>query len=121
MSAGSQQIRPLSDDEIALLARMVKGLSNESTLLAFIRGAMVSDMDDGGMRSLRFHVESDKRRRKRAIRTATFRDLDGVLVSLELSVDEDDIPFELDVWKVDFSALKRLPKPEELCISKSTS
>ena len=41
-------------------------------------------------------------------------DDDGVLVSIELTVDERDELFELDFWKVDFSPLRRYPNPEDL-------
>lgn len=41
-------------------------------------------------------------------------DDDGVSVIIELNVDERDKLFELDLWKVDFSPLRRYPNPEDL-------
>jgi len=38
-----------------------------------------------------------------------FTDADGVEVLISLNVDADGRPFELDVWKTDFSPLVRMP------------
>lgn len=75
--------------------------------------ALVTEMRDGGMGSIRFLGGSD-RRRAGSIAEAKYVDDDGVVVSIELSVDEKDNLFELDLWKVDFSPLLRYPKPEDL-------
>lgn len=75
--------------------------------------ALVTEMQDGGMGSVRFLGGSD-RRRAGSIAEAKYLDDDGVVVSIELSVDEKDNLFELDLWKVDFSPLLRYPKPEDL-------
>ncbi len=72
------------------------------------------DMDDGGMGSIRFvprdNVMSvDNRRFGGEVSACSFTDEDGVLVSVALYVDTSGCPFELDVWKVDFSPLIRMP------------
>ena len=41
-----------------------------------------------------------------------FLDTDGVPVIASLNLDQDGIPFELDVWKVDFSPTERLRRPD---------
>jgi len=76
-------------------------------------GALVVEMRDGGMGSIRFLNGSD-RRRSRSIAEAEYMDDDGVSVIIELNVDERDKLFELDLWKVDFSPLRRYPNPEDL-------
>ncbi len=38
-----------------------------------------------------------------------FKDEDGVDVIASLNVDQNMIPYELDVWKTDFSPLIRIP------------
>lgn len=38
-----------------------------------------------------------------------FTDADGVEVLASLNVDQDGRPFELDMWKTDFSPLIRIP------------
>ena len=75
--------------------------------------ALVVEMRDGGMGSIRFLNGSD-RRRYRSIAQAEYMDDDGVSVSIELNVDERDELFELDLWKVDFSPLRRYPDPKDL-------
>jgi hypothetical protein len=69
-------------------------------------------MNDGGMGSLRF-VGSADRRFGKCIGEAEFDDLDGVPVSVALNVDQYGQLFELDLWKVDFSPLKRIAARDE--------
>lgn len=83
------------------------------SVMAGLDGALVVDMRDGGMGTIRF-LNGGDRRRSRPIAEAEYMDDDGVSVSIELTVDESDELFELDFWKVDFSPLKRYPNPEEL-------
>ena len=44
-----------------------------------------------------------------AVAELEFTDSDGVPVSVSLYVDQEGRPFELDLFKADFSALRRLP------------
>jgi len=78
-----------------------------------LEDALVAEMQDGGMGSIRFLGGTD-RRRAGSLAKAKYVDDDGVTVSIELNVDEGGKPFELDFWKVDFSPLRRYPSPEEL-------
>ena len=75
--------------------------------------ALVAEMQDGGMGSIRFLGEID-RCRAGSLAQAKYVDDDGVTVSIELNVDEAGKLFELDFWKVDFSPLHRYPTAEEL-------
>jgi hypothetical protein len=77
--------------------------------------ALVEDMNDGAMGSLRFlGVERQDRHAARTIGEAEYVDEDGTVVSIALIVDEAGEPFELDFWKVDFSKLLKYPEPHEL-------
>lgn len=78
-----------------------------------LEDALVTEMQDGGMGSIRFLGGND-RHRARSIAEARYIDDDGVVVSIELNVDETDNLFELDFWKVDFSPLLRYPNPDDL-------
>ena len=89
----------------------------ERDLVAFILGqhspfqdhfGLVDEMNDGGMDSLLF-VGAAGRRFARCIGECEFDDADGVLVSVALNLDQRDELFELDLWKVDFSPLQRIP------------
>jgi len=42
---------------------------------------------------------------------AEFQDADGVALSITINVDQHGSLFEMDVWKVDFTPLIRLPSP----------
>jgi hypothetical protein len=84
---------------------------------ASLEDALVVEMLDGGMGSIRFLSGSD-RRRSRSIAGAEYVDDDAVLVSIELNVDEKEELFERDFWKVDFSPLRRYPNPEDLKLLK---
>jgi len=67
-------------------------------------------MNDGGMGSLKIMSSPtiDPRFGSRASE-CWFNDSDGVLVTAVLNLDQEGRPFEIDVWKVDFSPLKRWP------------
>lgn len=83
----------------------------------FISETQCSDMKDGGMGSLHFMprgqmVANDDREFGYEMSACHFTDKDGVLVSVALYADSLGRPLELDVWKVDFSPLIRMPNEE---------
>jgi hypothetical protein len=70
-------------------------------------------MDDGGMGSLRLtmaEVPSGNRRFGRKVAEHQFTDSDGVAVLASLYLDQNDLPFEMDVWKTDFSPVSDRPE-----------
>lgn len=77
-----------------------------------LKSLRVSDMDDGGMGSLRFTSAKEHPRYGRTIAEGWFKDADGMPVALALYVDRDNDLFEVDSWKVDFSPRLRLPQSE---------
>lgn len=77
----------------------------------------VQDMRDGGMGSLRFSG-AERRRFGSTLAEAEFRDADGTLVSVALMLDEAGELFELDIWKVDFSPLLRIPPVDQITITR---
>jgi hypothetical protein len=107
--------RKLRKEEAALIAAMVRSNPKASELLRSLSERRVEDMNDGGMCSLRFQtVDNRQRRFGKKIAEAEFTDEDGTPVSAVVNVDENGELFELDIWKVDFSPLKRYPRPEQL-------
>ena len=73
---------------------------------------VVSPMDDGGMGSLSLSLppyDSENHSFGREVSTCNFLDSDGVLVIASLYLDENDRLFELDMWKVDFQPLLKIP------------
>jgi hypothetical protein len=104
--------RKLRKEELDLITAMARHSRKSNEVLS---ERLVEDMKDGGMGSVRFK-DSDNRERRlgKKIAEAEFRDQDGIPVSAVLNLDDKGQLFELDMWKVDFSALKRYPRPEEL-------
>jgi|SRR6188768_332826 len=110
MSAESIQYREPSEPERRLLAAMARLVPEMDP--GWLEGIKVRLMDDGGMGSLELvpqgtHVS--QRRFGRKVAEYQFTDADGVEVLISLNVDADGRPFELDVWKTDFSPLVRMP------------
>ena len=80
---------------------------------------LVEQMADGGMGSLRFlipSIENSMRRLGEVFAQGEFNDEDGVPVSFTVNLDKDGKLFELDLWRVDFEPLKRLPRKNEVVI-----
>jgi hypothetical protein len=75
--------------------------------------SLVIDMKDGNMGSIRF-VNAGHRTLGKVLAEAEYKDADGVPVSIAINADNNGDLFELDFWKVDFSALKRYPQPSDL-------
>ena len=99
--------RLLSVSETALIMFIAAG-GLPSAMLADLHDRSVREMDDGRMGSLQFVGAADRRMGSTA-GYAEFEDADGVPVSVALLLDQEGQLFELDIWKVDFSPLIRIP------------
>ena len=96
---------------------MVRGLPAEHDVLSGIEDAVVEDMNDGGMGSLKFvRLSSEKSRFAKQLREATFADKDGVPVSITINLDQSGHLFELDIFKADNSPLRKFPAPGDVLI-----
>ncbi len=73
-------------------------------------------MDDGGMGSLAF-VSRKGKKYGGILAEAEFHDADGTLVSAALFLDQEGELYELDIWKVDFSPLIRIPSVDKMKIA----
>ena len=74
----------------------------------------VYTMNDGGMGSIRFVVNEDIHIYQRDLIQADYTDEDDVPVFISLNLNTDDKLFELDIFKGDFSPLKKYPTPQDL-------
>ncbi|MGL4426336.1 MAG: DUF6984 family protein [Alphaproteobacteria bacterium] len=104
--------RPLKNEEKKLLLDILKNVPNSESLAKNLEISSVEDMEDGKMGSIKFINESSKIKSKKfgsVLKALETLDLDGVPISISLNLDEDGELFELDVWKVDFSPLKKFP------------
>jgi hypothetical protein len=75
---------------------------------------IVRPMSDGGMGSLAIAPFDSSRKLGSSPAECHFYDFDGIPVSLELNLDQDGRPFEIDVWRVDFAPTVRWPQRTEL-------
>ena len=101
---------PTSDE--SRLLRELATIADIEDPEAWVKSLQVVDMDDGGMGSLKLAVPTSTgiRRGLVACRAAVqFTDADGVEVVASLNANEDGVPFELDMWKTDFTRLIRIP------------
>ena len=74
---------------------------------------MVEEMADEGMGSVQFvnpNKPSRTRRMLERIAEKEFWDVDGVPILVSLNVDEVREIFELDIWKADFTPVRRFPR-----------
>jgi Domain of unknown function (DUF6984) len=107
--------RRLRKEEAELIAAIVRDSANAGEIVKSLPTRLVQDMTDGGMGSVRFKSKDDSAPRFGSkIGEAEFTDADGVPVSVVINLDADGALFELDMWKADFSPLKRYPAPREL-------
>jgi hypothetical protein len=103
-------MRSLSEGE----RRVVSHLIAAAGFAAEVAALRATPMDDGGMGSLRFSSATDSPRFGAVLGEAWFMDADSVPVSAALYVDQNGSLFELDVWKVNFSPLRRWPEAHHI-------
>jgi hypothetical protein len=100
--------RQLQDEERKLIAYLWGLRAPGNALPPEIR---VRELEDGGMGSLSFVSSKLRRSIGQVAGECSFPDADGVLVVAALLLDEDGDLYELDLWKVDFAPLIRIPDP----------
>ncbi|RYX87687.1 hypothetical protein EON73_00855 [bacterium] len=101
-------MRNLKKEEFDLIVAILKGEDNADELIKELPYLIVEEMNDGGMGSLKF-VSSTEKGFGKEIGEITLSDLDGVPVSFALNLDREGKLYELDVFKADFSKLKKFP------------
>ena len=107
--------RKLRKEEADLIAAIVRDNPLAEQVIRSLPRQLVKDSPDGGMGSLRFKAAADHDQRfSKEIGEVLFADQDGVMVSATVNLDNNDELFELDIWKTDFSPLKRYPQPDEV-------
>lgn len=98
-------------DEARLLLELARiaGLDDPE---GWLRELTVRPMKDGGMGSLDLAAATPESARSGLVvpkASVQFADEDGTQVIATLNADESGVPMELDVWKTDFSRLRRIP------------
>lgn len=108
----TMDVRSLRPQERALLTAMLKDKPHGARILDRLDAYKVVDMEDDGTGSVRVIPSTDtKQLYAGAIATAEFADVDGVPLLVSVHMDESGELFEIDIWKVDYSPLKKYPSP----------
>ncbi|WP_010514209.1 DUF6984 family protein [Leptospira licerasiae] len=105
-----KNFRKITLDEGRLLKFLIKKSDIELYKRININKLKVQEMDDGGMGSLVFLTNNKERKMDKCIANTSFYDEDGTEVSATLNIDQYGDLYELDLWKVDFSRLKKIPE-----------
>jgi hypothetical protein len=104
-------MRKPSTDELRLIEALV-ARSSEQLVGDWREKLFVETMNDGGMGSLLLFPDgrgSDGRKFGGTASELHFEDADGVEVSVTLNLDQAGAMFEVDIWRVDFRPLIRIP------------
>jgi hypothetical protein len=105
-------MRTITNNEYDFLLRVENAKGKSLHALGLSSTALVEQMSDGGMGSIRFVDQanaSSSRTLGEVFAQGEYNDEDGVPVSFTVNLDDDGGIFELDLWRVDFEPLKRLP------------
>lgn len=88
---------------------LISYLFESARLMVDLNVLKVQPMDDARMGSLQIERADVAPSFGRCVADCEFRDADGVTVLAALNADACGQPMEIDIWKVDFSALKQWP------------
>lgn len=107
-------MRPLRQEETEVLEALL-GMVPSNAKPPLEDELLAVDLADGGMGSIRFTDGSDRPRKMGSeLVTAHYIDEDRIPVIISINLDQEGRLFEMDFWKVDYSALKRYPTSAEL-------
>ena len=113
-------LRDPSTEELAVISALVQAKPETRQYVGKLVGLRVEEMADGGMGSLLLVPKgagNSERFVGKKIVAGDFKDTDGVLVSVTVNVDDANMLYELDIWKVDFSPLLHWPDPSTINIT----
>ncbi|MGO4727754.1 MULTISPECIES: DUF6984 family protein [unclassified Inquilinus] len=118
-----QPIRSLHEWERQVLSALIEASSLDAALRSpeVLDTLRVRDMLDGGMGSIRFVAPQGETKRKlgaAGVAELAYVDVDGVLVSFALNLDQQGDLFEVDAWKVDSSPLRQPPSRRDLTVKR---
>jgi len=102
-----RKLRPV---EVSLITWMIKNTDEPERVISELKDLIVEEMTDGGMGSLRVVISGkDKRVYSRELAKVDLFDVDQIPIFISINLDADGNFFELDVFKGDFSPLKKFP------------
>lgn len=102
--------RPIEAGELVLVNAQLAGVLDDWQSSIPLDDLTVSDMDDGGMGSLRVGPGDKDRRFGRQLVEGWYLDSDETPISVSINIDQFGELYEVDSWKVDFSKRIILPR-----------
>lgn len=112
MSDEFTQFRNPTPDELRLIAALAAKAQLAAASADWLAQVEVRPLADEGMGSLQLKVGGKPwhpRKFDRQVAELSFLDADNVPVLAAVNVDASGEPIEVDVWKADFSPLRRIP------------
>ncbi len=113
---GHKVSRHLLEDEKRLIRVMLEGYAEGQRILDSLDNYIVEPLKDGSMGSVRCKLNEKIQKFGKVLAKAEFLDTDDVPVSVVLNIDTEGQFFELDIWKVDFSALIHIPSKDKITL-----
>lgn len=109
--------RHLREDEVLFIDNILCIGGCRNIFPEKLEDMLVRDMSDGGMGGLYFLSSDDHIRVLGSVLVESeFVDDDGVLVIAAINLDSQGVPYELDIWKVDYSPLCNFPDKRKIRI-----
>ena len=105
-------MREPTEEEDWIIRFLLKKARHEYSLSIQLESYLVQEMQDGKMGSLYIipvgSPPMNERETGPMVAEIHPADVDGVELFINLFIDTNQVPFELDIWKVDFSPLRSL-------------
>ena len=102
-------MRKLTEEERDLIVYLLEDKEGVEHIISELPDFFIEEMNDGGMGSLRFRSSKVSRLFGRQIAEISLLDEDMVPVSFAVFLDKDGDIYEFNVFKADFSPLKKFP------------
>lgn len=97
-------------EETKLIIWMLRDTEEGADIIKTLNEIYVSEMRDGGMGSLKVSIEGvDERTFGRELVSVDLIDSDQVPLFISVNLDSNGNFFELEIFKGDFSALRKIP------------
>ncbi len=104
--------RAIKEEELLLVDYLISVVDDKPDNI--IVPTTVYIMNDSDMGSIRFVANEDDHIYQKDLINAEFIYVDGVPVFTLLNLNTADKSYEMDIFKGDFSSLKKFPKPQDL-------
>jgi hypothetical protein len=105
------ELRSPTPGELHLIEKLISMTNHHKSYKEQLKALRVAQMDDGGMGSLKLSFDDTVPDQTfgEELSSFTFNDTDGTQVIATLYANVHGTPYELDMWKTDYSPLLEIP------------